>query len=358
MKPVYLVGRALASALGLNLKRAIVQVQTGTPPLAHDYALPGLPAMPYRRITDDLASPKGPDGAWNARAKALIVQVAADAGAALARDGVLFIATSCLDGATAEAGQGDMDFHRLSARIAQWLEWRGPVYLISTACTSSLQALLCAQEWLRAGLAEQALVLGFELDNRLTVPGFAALQLLSASRSQPFSAQRDGLVLGEAVAALRLSSEPCAGWQLLGGANVVDGLQPTGASATAVTRMCQQALGNCALSHAKVDLIKVQAAGSPGNDAIEAQGLHEAFAQMPALVSLKPWLGHCMGASGAAELALLLECLECDAWPAQAGDCEAALAVQFAQQAPVAVRVLLAAILGFGGSHTAVVLKR
>ena len=349
MKQVYLVDRALASVLGPNLAQTLAHLRDTTAATATAYSNGD---VPYLRI----ANPEYYQS-WDARARALIIRVAADVGASKALDGALFIATSCQDGDSAVHSRRDMDFHALSRRIGDWLHWRGPVFLHSSACTSSMQALLSATEWLRAGLGTQAVVLGVELDNRLTLPGFAALQLLSPGSSKPFALQRDGLVLGEAVAALRLSTEQTAPWQLRGGANVVDGTQPTGASVKAVAQMCQRALAASGLAANDVDLVKVQAAGSPGNDAAEAEGLRATFANMPALVSLKPLIGHCMGASGAAEIALLLECLEQDYWPRFPHPADPALGVQLATRIPTQLRHVLAAILGFGGSHAAVVLE-
>lgn len=352
MTTVYLAGRALASALGPTLDHALSHLCGNTAPDATPYLLTDHRDVPYRRIADAGLSD------WDARAHAAVTGVAADAGASQARKGALFIATSCLDGAIVEHASREMDFHALSRRIGAWLDWAGPVFLVSSGCTSSVQALLSAAEWLQAGKATEALVLGMELDNQLTLPGFAALQLLSPSRSQPFGLQRDGLVLGEAVAALRLSTVQAAPWVLRGGAHVVDGSLPTGASAKAVALMCQRALAVSGVNAADVDLVKVQAAGSPGNDAAEAEGLHAAFASMPALVSLKPLIGHCMGASGAAEIALLLECLERGYWPSPCDAVDPALNVQLAVTTPFPLNCVLATILGFGGSHAAVVLER
>ena len=351
MKPVYLAGRALACVLGLDLAQAQKTLRSATLPASAPYALGVHGSFPYMRIP-------GPAAGWDTRARALVTQVAHDAGAAQARQGALFIATSCQDGEAAAQPHRDMDFHALAQRIASWLNWQGPVFLVSSACTSSIQALLSATEWLRAGEQHtDALVLGLELDNQLTAPGFAALQLLTPTHSKPFAAQRDGLVLGEAVAALRLSTREVAPWQLLGGANVVDGNVPTGASASAVAQMCRRALAASGLEAAALDLIKVQAAGSPGNDAAEAEGLRTVFAELPALVSLKPLIGHCMGACGAAEIALLLDCLAQDWWPRYPDAVDLALGVQLAAQAPTRLRHAMATILGFGGSHAAVILE-
>ncbi|MEO5661009.1 MAG: beta-ketoacyl synthase N-terminal-like domain-containing protein [Polaromonas sp.] len=353
MKPVYLTGYSLASVLGLDLAHACTTMRQQSPAEPVRYTLPGRGngSVPYFAIPYQADS-------WNERARNLIVRAATDAQADRARHGALFIATSAQDTDAAEQDMREMDFHSFAERIAGWLDWQGPVYLVSTACTSSMTAMLSALELLRSGEVSEALVIGMELDNHLTVPGFASLQLLTQSSSKPFAATRDGLILGEAVAALRLSTHEPAPWQVLGGANVVDGAQPTGASEIAVMEMCQRALMASGIQSRQIDLVKVQAAGSPGNDAVEAAGLRQAFIKLPALVSLKPLIGHCMGASGAAEIALLLACLENGLWPNCPDGADPALGVQLADGPPPQLRRLLATILGFGGGHAAVVLER
>jgi 3-oxoacyl-[acyl-carrier-protein] synthase-1 len=352
MKPVYLSGRGLACALGLDVKASLAALGQGGVATS-SYFLQGelggrFPyfAIPYTQKD------------WNERARDLVLRVAAEAGAQQARAGALFIATSSFDIGAVEQGAAQMDYGAFADKVATWLDWSGPVYVINTACTSSLNALIAAHAQLCAGEEEEALVLGVELDNRLTLGGFAALQLLSSSSSKPFGRHRDGLVLGEAVAALKLSTREPSHWKIAGGANVVDGSQPTGASASAVVSMYQRALAMSGLAADAIDLIKVQAAGSPGNDAVEAQGLREAFNVVPPLVSLKAAMGHAMGASGAAEIALLTACLEQGVWPNYADEADPELGVALATAAPEKVSRLMATILGFGGSHATVVLER
>lgn len=352
MKPVYLAGRGLACALGLELGTSVASM--GRPCDATSfYALPGQSDIrfPYHAIACDQSD-------WNERACQLVRQVAHEAGAQNMRGGALFIATSSLDIGAVEQGEAAMDYQTFADKIASWLDWTGPVYLVSTACTSSLNAMIAAHALLSTGELTDALVLGVELDNRLTLGGFAALQLLSSHSSKPFGVDRDGLVLGEAVAALRFSTQEVSPWKMLGGANVVDGKQPTSASASAVMSMYQRALASSGLAADDIDLIKVQAAGSPGNDAIEAQGLRDMFQVIPPLVSLKSAIGHTMGASGAAEVALLTACLEQDVWPTYADAVDETLGVHLAAHPPEAVRRVMSTILGFGGGHATVVLER
>jgi 3-oxoacyl-[acyl-carrier-protein] synthase-1 len=352
MKPVYISGRGLACALGLDIGSSLNSLREGGA-TASTCLLPGAMGgpFPYYAIASRQEN-------WNERARTLVQRVAAEAGAQQIRSGALFIATSSFDIGAVEQGEGQLDYGAFAGKIAAWLDWTGPVYVISTACTSSINALMAAHAFLGAGDAAEALVLGVELDNRLTLGGFAAMQLLSHGRSKPFGMNRDGLVLGEAVAALRLSTGETAHWKLLGGASVVDGSQPTGASAAAVASMYQRALAASGLRVDAIDLIKVQAAGSPGNDAIEAQGLRAAFQTPPALVSLKAAIGHSMGASGAAEIALLTACLERKVWPKYPDAVDGELGVELAEHMPASVRRFMATILGFGGSHATVALEQ
>lgn len=209
---------------------------------------------------------------------------------------------------------------------------------------------------IRADEADEALVIGAEMGNRFTVAGFGAMQLLAPDSARPFGEGRNGLVLGEAVAVLRMTSQPSR-WQIAGGANVVDGRNPSGTEATAVHAMCSGALAQSGLRPGDIDLIKVQAAGSPVNDAIEAEALKQVFEPLPPLVSLKSALGHTLGASGAAELALLVGCIEGAAWPAVDYPLDASLGIALSEQVPRRLRNILLNFAGFGGGHASLVLK-
>lgn len=352
MKAVYLAGRGLACTLGLDVQASVTALRRGNDATSL-HSFPGESGSGFAYRTIDYVQSD-----WNERARGLVRRVALEAGAQHARDGALFIATTSFDIGAAEQGATGMDYNAFADMIATWLAWAGPVFVVSTACTSSLNAMMAAHALLCSGAVPDALVLGVELSNRLTLDGFAALQLLSSGRSQPFGKDRDGLVLGEAVAALRLSARETGIWQMLGGANVVDGKQPTSASASAVVSMYQSALAQCGLAADAIDLIKVQAAGSHGNDAIEAQGLRDMFQVIPPLVSLKSVIGHAMGAAGAAEIALLTACLEQGVWPIYTNAADEDLGVNLAALPPVSVRRFMATILGFGGGHSTVVLER
>lgn len=347
---VYLAGRALASALGPDLPHALQRLPEGAPPPTVLSLAPQI-SVPYLPIPDA-------DQDWREHARRTLRRVLADCGSIRDRQAPLFIASSSLNVGAWENGDPQLpDCQRFVEEMADWIDWRGPVYWVSTACTSALNALLAASRLIRTGAADEALVLGVELRNRFSAAGFAGMQLVDPRGARPLAADRGGLLLGEAVAALHLSRHP-ARWRLCGGANIVDGRDPAGASIEAVASMAAAALADAGLAAAEVDLIKLQAAGSPHNDAAEIAGLRRCFAPLPPLVTLKPVLGHTLGAAGAAEVALLTAGLESGAWPAPADyPADPALAVEIAPRAPSRCRHLFASILGFGGGHAAVVLE-
>jgi 3-oxoacyl-[acyl-carrier-protein] synthase-1 len=347
MNEAYLAGRALASALGPDLGAAMKALPAGVAP--RPIALADGSTWPCYAIDDDEAD-------WAARSRRLVLRAAAEAGATVGR-GALFIASSSLDiGLLETTHDFDRDHQQFADTVAAWLGWQGPVYTVSTACTSGLNALLAARTLVRHGIVAEALVLGLELRNTLTVGGFAGMQLLSPTGALPYGAGRNGLVLGEAVAALRLSPQP-ARWRLAGGANVVDGRDPAGSIESAVIAMCEAALADSGLAAQDIGLVKPQAAGVGASDATEARALRQVFDPLPPLVSFKAAIGHTLGASGVAELALLTACLEGGAWPRADHAPDPSLKAPLANTPPSRASHVLASILGFGGGHTAVVIE-
>jgi 3-oxoacyl-[acyl-carrier-protein] synthase-1 len=350
---VYVAGMGLACALGNDLASSVTALARG-----------GVPPMPVA-VSQGVQWPvfmlPPQDGSWTERLERTVRSVAAEAGEGVGgRAGPLFVASSSLDIGDMEHEVQDLrlggDLQDFAGLVARALDWQGPVFTISTACTSALNAMLAACDFIRSGEADEALVIGAELGNRFTVAGFGAMQLLSPDGARPFGAGRNGLVLGEAVAALRLGSR-AARWRIAGGSNVVDGRNPSGTEASAVIAMCHEALAQSGLDPRDIDLIKVQAAGSPVNDAIEAQALKQVFDTLPPLVSFKSLLGHTLGASGAAELAMLLACIEAGVWPSAGYAIDGELGIALSSQAPAKLRNILLNVVGFGGGHASLVLE-
>lgn len=303
---------------------------------------------------------------WMLRAEQAIRQIAGQLGR-LPAETPLFIASSSFQighfeqlGAPFELPVAAASFSR---QIGEWMVLSSANYSFSNACISGFSALDAARSLIAAGLIDDAIVLGVELANDSTLAGFAAMELLSRTAGRPFDARRDGLVLGEAVAAVHLSAKP-ATWRIAGLRTGLDGFSTTGPNpdGSRIADVTVNCLKEANLKAADIELIKLQAAGSPGTDLAEANALRSVFGQnMPPLLSLKPGLGHTLGASGLAELAALLACLDADKIPATAGfskvDPEIALFPMVERSTEHIERALLN-LIGFGGGLASLIVER
>jgi len=248
-----------------------------------------------------------------------------------------------------------------ATRLARWVGTSGPVMAVNTACTSGLTALGLARDMVESGASQHVLVLGVELANRLTNLGFAALGMLTATQARPCDASRDGLALGEAFAAVLVSGS--GPWRIAGLATEID---PSGFTAPApdekiIARAMKAALSAAGWQAGDVDLLKLQAGGSPSGDLAEARAVRGVFTAPPrALVSFKGEIGHTLGASGPAELALLLEALARGTVPPTTGfsrpDPELGLEPKAGDGR--SVRRVLFNLAGFGGHVASLALAR
>ena len=303
---------------------------------------------------------------WSVRAEQAVRKVSAQLGPVDPAT-PLFIASSSFQIGLFEQRAAPFDMPVASAsfsrQIADWLALSGPRSSYSNACISGFSAIDAACTLISAGLIDDAIVVGIELANDSTLAGFAAMELLSRSLCRPFDARRDGLVLGEAVAAIKLSATP-GPWKIAGLSTGLDaysttGPDPDGGPIADVMRDCLRAAGTPPVA---IDLVKLQAAGSPGSDLAEANALRQVFTEtMPPLLSLKPALGHTLGASGIAELAALLASLDAGQIPATANyserDGEIGLAPVTVRRQAVVRRALLN-LVGFGGGLASLLVER
>ena len=303
---------------------------------------------------------------WLQRAERATHQVASQLGA-LTPTTPLFIASSSFQIGHFEQQGAPFDLPlataSLSRQITRWMDLSGPCYSFSNACISGFSAIDAASTLIAAGQIDEAVVLGFELANDATLAGFASMELLSRTTCRPFDARRDGLVLGEAVAAVRLSAKP-GPWRIAGLRTGLDGYSTTGPDPDGgpIAKTAIASLKAANVGPAEIDLVKLQAAGSPGTDLAEANALHKVFGcEMPPLLSLKPALGHTLGASGIAELAALLACLDGETIPATAGFTEADPELGLA---PIThrnndpVRRAMLNLIGFGGGLATMIVER
>ena len=94
--------------------------------------------------------------------------------------------------------------------IAQRFGITGMLSVHSTACASSASAFVSARNNLYAGNCDVAIVGGVDIASLSVILGFASLEAMSDKPTNPFSANRSGLSLGDAAVFFVVTKEPCA----------------------------------------------------------------------------------------------------------------------------------------------------
>lgn len=186
--------------------------------------------------------------------------------------------------------------------IAELLGATGPVYSISTACSSSAKALASAQMLLASDLADMVICGGVDSLCKLTINGFSALESISDTWCNPFGENRDGINIGEA-AALFVATKITAKVSLLAAGESSDAYhvsapQPEGFGAIAAMRA---ALAQANLSPDDIGYINLHGTGTVKNDQMESQAIFQLFGDQVPASSTKRFTGHTLGAAGALE---------------------------------------------------------
>jgi 3-oxoacyl-[acyl-carrier-protein] synthase-1 len=254
-------------------------------------------------------------------------------------------------------------FGNLAEAVRERFSLQGEDYTFNTACTASANGLWYAARLIRAGAVDHALVLGVELFNDLTAFGFLGLGLLSRSTMKPFDPGRDGLVLGEACSALVLGRGDPGRFQLRGGANLCDTNSMVAATAdgSTIAAVIERALADASLDAGTIAAVKAHGTASPSNDEAEAAGMLRAFAELPPICALKPFIGHTLGACGLTELILFYRAIESGfliATPGIGSDPSALGVVLNQTERPMTRGHFMLNSFGFGGNNTSLVISR
>ncbi len=272
-------------------------------------------------------------------------------------------------GPTADALPAWFDYDRTHAMNAtvevlrRVLGIGGPALVVSAACASGGKAFATAKRLVEAGHAGAAVVGGIDSLCVLTLRGFHALGVLSARPCRPFSAERDGIDLGEAAALVLLDPAADAPFALLGcgessDAHHMSAPDPEGRGAAAAMAA---ALADAGVEPAAVGHVNAHGTGTPHNDAAESKAIVEVLGPDVPVLSTKAWTGHTLGAAGALEAVLTLLCLEAGRIPASLGADPLDPAVGCAvatHPRPVGTDAAVSNSLAFGGSNASLVFGR
>ncbi|MBQ3604861.1 MAG: beta-ketoacyl-ACP synthase II [Muribaculaceae bacterium] len=272
-----------------------------------------------------------------------------------------------------------------SGHISMQYGFHGPNYGVVSACASSNNAIIDAFNLIRLGKANVMVTGGAEAAvYPAGVGGFNSMHALSTrndspeTASRPFSASRDGFVIGEGSAVLVLEELEHAKAR---GAKIYAEVAGGGLSADAyhLTATHPEGLGailamNNALEDAEmkpedIDYINVHGTSTPVGDVSEVKAIKEVFgdhAYKLNISSTKSMTGHLLGATGALEAMFSVKSVQEDIVPPtinhdpedQDENIDYNLNFTFGEAQKRTVNAALSNSFGFGGHNATVIVKK
>jgi 3-oxoacyl-[acyl-carrier-protein] synthase-1 len=189
----------------------------------------------------------------------------------------------------------------LTAKVETYLSLPNPIQIVSNACISGSLAIEYAKRWMEIGEYENAIVIGADEVSKFILSGFESFQAVSNSICKPFDANRVGINLGEAIAAVYLSKIPTENSvRILGSGTYNDANHISGPSRTGegLYRSIQTAMEN---SQVEIDYISAHGTATLYNDEMESIAYQRSNLLKIPTNSLKGYFGHTLGASGLLE---------------------------------------------------------
>jgi len=182
---------------------------------------------------------------------------------------------------------------------------------ISTACSSSANAIMLGARMIKAGKLDRVVVGGADCLSKFTINGFKTLMILSDTYCKPFDNDRTGLNLGEAAAFLVLESDEIVARQhkkvlayVSGYGNANDAFHQTASSENGegATLAMQKAFKVSQLQPQQIDYINAHGTATPNNDLSESIAIQRVFGKdTPDVSSTKAFTGHTLAAAAAIE---------------------------------------------------------
>lgn len=214
--------------------------------------------------------------------------------------------------------------HTAAVNVAQYLGVNGYTLSTAAACASGLHAIGAAYDLIRLGRQDVALAGGAEELHPTVTGSFDVLFATSANFNteprrtpRPFDRDRDGLVCGEGSGIVVLEERDRAlarnariYAEVTGYTTNSNGQHMSQPSREAMVRCMEQALREAGVAPGAVDYINAHATGTPQGDREEAAAVRDLFGDRVPVSSLKGYVGHTLGASGAIELIASLLMME------------------------------------------------
>jgi len=214
--------------------------------------------------------------------------------------------------------------HTAAVNVAQYLGMNGSVMAPAAACASALHALGTGYDMIRLGRQDVLLCGGAEELHPTVTGSFDILFATSTKYNdcpertpRPFDRERDGLVCGEGSGILVLEDYERAVRrktkiyaEITGFSTTANGIHVSQSNRESMVACMRKAMSDAGVQREDVDYINAHATATIQGDQEEAEAIADIFGAAVPVSSLKGYIGHTLGASGAIELAASLKMME------------------------------------------------
>ncbi|MDR6843395.1 beta-ketoacyl synthase N-terminal-like domain-containing protein [Flavobacterium granuli] len=253
--------------------------------------------------------------------------------------------------------------NQLAQKVADFFEFKVEPIVVSNACVSGIAAVSVAKRLIQADMYDNVFIVAGDEVSKFVLSGFNSFQAMSDSPCKPYSINRNGVTLGEASAAVLVSSNiENAKIKIIGDGSINDANHISGPSRTGegLYRSIQSALAE-AQNSTQIDYISAHGTATPFNDEMEAIALNRLGLENVPVNSFKGFYGHTLGASGLLETVIGIQSvLESKLFVSLGFD-----VIGVSQPINVIkknqdkdILYFLKTASGFGGSNTAVVFEK
>ena len=256
---------------------------------------------------------------------------------------------------------------KLAQKLVDFFGFKTKPIVVSNACVSGVMAISVAKNMIQAGRYKYAFVVAGDEISEFVISGFNSFQAIGSEPCKPYDKNRNGINLGEATAAIYITSElnhtEKFRFKVLGDSAINDANHISGPSRTGdgLFASVQNAMKEANVSAEQIDFISAHGTATLYNDEMEAIAFNRMELQNVPLNSMKGYYGHCLGASGLLESIISMEAaLQNTLIPSKNFD-EIGISQDLniiKENQSAEIKYILKTASGFGGCNAAIVFEK
>ena len=253
----------------------------------------------------------------------------------------------------------------LANKINAFFGFKTEPIVVSNACVSGVLAVSVAKRMIQFGTYDNAFVLAGDEISEFVLSGFNSFQAMSNLPCAPYDANRNGVTLGEAAAAVYISSEKptenavaIIGDGAINDANHISGPSRTGEG---LFKSIESAFKEANIAKDKLDYISAHGTATLYNDEMEAIAFSRSEIDNVPINSLKGFYGHTLGASGLLEIVIGLQSVYHKELLASKGFSNLGVTIPINilnKNKTKEINYFLKTASGFGGCNTAILFEK